>query len=93
MTHLYQIVLLIESQYHKGVSCCKVYIQIVYSNLKWVTIWQGNIVTFYNTILQDVYDAGLLMNGFGSLEGLQQWHHGERFVLNKYLLLSHIFVI
>jgi len=37
-----------------------------------VTIWRGNIVTFYNIILQDVYDAGLLMNGFGSLEGLQQ---------------------
>ena len=60
---------------------------------KWVTISRGNIDTFNNIIVQDVYDAGLLMNGFGSLEGLQQWHHGERFVLNKYLLLSHIFVI
>ena len=65
----------------------------IVSNSKLVTVWPGNIVTFYKIIVQDVYDAGLLMNGFGSLEGLQQWHHGERFVLNKYLLLSHIFVI
>ena len=58
-----------------------------------VTILRGNISTFNNIMVHDLYDAGHLMNGFGSLEGLQQWHHGERFVLNKYLLLSHIFVI
>ena len=63
------------------------------SDSKRITILRGNIGTFYNIVVQYLYDSGHLMNGFGSLEGLQQWHHGERFVLNKYLLLSHIFVI
>ena len=69
-----------EKKYSKVFTLCTVYLYSFdyelslkcLNNSKRVTILRCHIGTFHNIIVQDVCDAGHLMNGFGSLEGLQQ---------------------